>query len=163
MQIKNAEQLFERQISLLSNVEEQLARALPRWVEAADRKALIKALNGQLEESQAQMQRLEKAVEKLENIRLKQVKDHIFSALIEDTDATVESTEQGTVRDAALIGAIRKIQHYEIVEYDNLRVLAKHLGFSNARDILKETAHEKQFADEKLKNLAKKKINPVAG
>ena len=162
MQIKNAEHLFERQLSLINNVEEQLSKALPRWAEATDRKALTKALNRHAEETQGQMERLERAAEKIEGIRLKRIKDHAFAALVDDTDEIIESTEEGAVRDAALIGAVRKIEHYEIAAYGTLRVLAKQLGYSKVRDILKETLDEEKAADDKLNELLKKKIKPVA-
>lgn len=163
MQIKSAEHLFERQMSLINNVEEQLSKALPRWAEATDRKALTKVLNRHAQETQGQLERLERANEKIEGIRLKQIKDSAFAALVKDTDDIIESTEEGTVRDAAIIGAVRKVEHYEIAAYGTLRALAKQLGYSKVRDILKETLAEEKAADEKLYELLKKKINAVAG
>ncbi len=163
MQIKSAEHLFERQMSLINNVEEQLSKALPRWAEATARKALTKALNRHAQETQGQLERLERAAEKIEGIRLKQIKDSAFAALVKDTDDIIESTEEGAVRDAAIIGAVRKIEHYEIAAYGTLRALAKQLGYSKVRDILKETLAEEKAADEELNELLKKKINAVAG
>ncbi|WP_022869839.1 YciE/YciF ferroxidase family protein [Yaniella halotolerans] len=162
MHIKNAEHLFERQLSLINSVEEQLSKALPRWAEAVDRKALAKALNRHAEETQGQLERLERAAEKIDDLRIKRIKDNAFAALVEDTDDIIESTEEGPIRDAALIGAVRKIEHYEIAAYGTLRVLAKQLGYSKVRDLLKETLVEEKATDEKLTELLKKKIKPVA-
>lgn len=162
MHIKNAEHLFERQLSLINSVEEQLSKALPRWAEAVDRKALAKALNRHAEETQGQLERLERAAEKIDDLRIKRIKDNAFAALVEDTDDIIESTEEGPIRDAALIGALRKIEHYEIAAYGTLRALAKRLGYSKVRDLLKETLDEEKAADEKLHELLKKKINPAA-
>lgn len=161
MQITNAGHLFERQLSLLNSVEEQLSKALPRWAEAADRKALVKSLNRHAEKTQKQLERLERAAETLDDIRLKRIKDNALAALVDDTDDIVDSTEQGALGDVALIGAVRKIKHYEIATYGNVRALAKQLGYSKVRDILKESLDEEKAADEKLHELLKKKINPV--
>src|SRR5699024_5937061 len=162
MQVTNAEHLIERHHSQLKNEEHQLNKALPLWDEATERQAVTKALNRHAEETQGHMERLERATEKIESIRLKRIKDSAFAALVDDTDDIIASTEEGAVRDAALIGAVRKIEHYEIAAYGTLRVLAKQLGYSKVRDILKETLDEEQAADDKLHELLKKKINPAA-
>lgn len=162
MQIKNAKHLFERLLSLTSNAELQMTKSLPRLAEAADHKALVKAFESHLEETQGQLDRLEKAAEKIEGTRLMQLKDDPMATLIQDSDAIVENTEKGPVRDFALIGAARKIEHYEIAAYGTLRSLAKQLGYSEVRDILKVTLEEEEAADEKLKKLANKKIELTA-
>lgn len=161
MLIKNAEHLFERQISLLNNAEEQLTKSLPEWIEATDRKAVSKAFKHKLEATQEHMERLEKAIETVEDIRLKRLKDHAFAALVDDADETIETTAPGSIRDAAMLSVLRKIERYEIVAYESLRSLAKQLGYSKLRDILKETLTEKRATDDKFKELLKKKVNPV--
>lgn len=161
MQIKTLKELFERLVSFTANAEQQMAKALPRFAEAADRKSLRKAFETHLEETHEQLTRLEQAAENIEGIRLKQLKDTPMAALIEDTDAIIEHTVEGPIRDFALIGAARKIEHYEIAAYRALRSLAKELGYADLRDLLKETLEEEQAADEKLKKFSNKKIELV--
>ena len=158
MQISKAKQLFERLLSFTANAEQQMVNALPRFAEAAEHKSLRKAFENHLEETQGQLKRLEQAAENLEGIRLKQLKDVPLAALIQDSDAIIENTAPGPIRDFALIGAARKIEHYEIAAYRTLRSLAKELGYADLRALLKETLEEEQAADEKLKKLSNKKI-----
>src|SRR5699024_7477323 len=81
-------------------------------------------------------------------------------ALVDDTDDSIASTEEGAVRDAALIDAVRKIKHSEIAAYGTLRILAKQLGYTKVRYRLKQSLDEEQADDDKLHELLQQKSKP---
>lgn len=157
MKITNAEQFFERLLSLAANAERQMTRALPKLARAADNPDLVAAFEHHLEETESQLERLEQAADAVEGLRLKRVKDHAMAALIEDGEEMIESTDKGPLRDAALIGAAQKVEHYEIAAYGTICALADQLGYTKAKEILAET-----LADEKLTVLAEKDVNQQA-
>ncbi|EKI6142040.1 ferritin-like domain-containing protein, partial [Salmonella enterica] len=74
----------------------------------------------------------------------------------------IESTEKNEVRDAALIAAAQKVEHYEIASYGTLATLAGQLGYSKALKLLKETLDEEKQTDLKLTDLAVSNVNKSA-
>ncbi len=86
-----------------------------------------------------------------------------MESLIEEAQELIEATEKGAVRDAGLIGAAQKVEHYEIATYGTLCSLAEQLGYTEAKNILAETLKEEKSADDKLNMLAKENVNKKAG
>lgn len=84
-----------------------------------------------------------------------------MEGLIEEADEVIESTEKNEVRDAALIAAAQKVEHYEIASYGTLATLAEQLGYRKAAKLLKDTEEEKA-TDIKLTDLALNNVNKKA-
>ncbi|MEK8631128.1 DUF892 family protein, partial [Escherichia coli] len=82
--------------------------------------------------------------------------------LIEEANEVIESTEKNEVRDAALIAAAQKVEHYEIASYGTLATLAEQLGYRKAAKLLKETLEEEKATDIKLTDLAINNVNKKA-
>jgi ferritin-like metal-binding protein YciE len=81
-----------------------------------------------------------------------------MEGLVEEGQEQIEEIEAGPVRDAALIGAAQKVEHYEIASYGTLAALAKQLGQKDAMQLLLETLQEEKATDEKLSLLAEQGV-----
>ncbi|MGO2148821.1 MULTISPECIES: YciE/YciF ferroxidase family protein [Halomonas] len=163
MVIKNAKELFIHLLSDTNSAEKQITKALPKMARAADDPQLADAFKHHLEETQGQLERLEKVADSLSDIRIKRIKCHAMEGLIEEGQELIEATEKGPVRDAGLIGAAQKVEHYEIATYGTLCALAEQLGYTDAKNILAETLKEEKSTDDKLSKLAEANVNKKAG
>ncbi|KAF1020720.1 MAG: Protein YciF [Paracidovorax wautersii] len=154
MPIKTLQDLFIHELSDISNAEKQLTRALPRLARAADNPGLAAAFETHLEETRGQIERIDTLVEG-SDLRLKRVKCAAMEGLIEEARETLDEIGKGPVRDAALIAAAQRVEHYEIAVYGTLVALAKQLGQDEHARLLHETLVEEKATDEKLTTLAK--------
>lgn len=161
MAVKTLQDLFIHELSDIYSAEKQLTRALPKMARAADDPTLAEAFTAHLEETRGQVERIDQVVEKLD-VRLKRIKCAAMEGLVEEGKDVIDEVEKGPVRDAALIGAAQKVEHYEIASYGTLCVLAEQLGHRDAVKLLKETLAEEKATDEKLSMLALRKTNAKA-
>ncbi|HSX65346.1 MAG TPA: ferritin-like domain-containing protein, partial [Pseudoxanthomonas sp.] len=143
------------------SAEKQLTKALPRLARAATNPNLAAAFETHLEETNGQIERIDKVVELLE-IRLKRVKCAAMEGLVEEGKEIIDTIEKSPLRDAALIGGAQKVEHYEIAAYGTLAALAKQLGYKDALPLLLETLKEEKATDEKLTMLAEQGGNQQA-
>lgn len=153
MAIKNLQDLFVHELSDVHSAERQMAKALPRLARAAENPDLSAAFQMHLEETTAQIERLDQVVELLD-IRLKRIKCAAMEGLVEESKEVIDSIEKGPLRDAALIGGAQKVEHYEIASYGTLCALARQLGYDDAVKLLLLTLEEEKATDEKLTGLA---------
>lgn len=135
-----------------------MTRALPRLARAATTPELRQAFEQHLEETQGQIERIDRLVENSE-LRLKRVKCVAMEGLVEEGREQIDEIEKGAVLDAALIGAAQKVEHYEIATYGTLCALAKQLGLDEAAKLLDETLQEEKATDQKLSKLALQQVN----
>lgn len=154
MTIKTLEDLFIHDLSDVYSAEKQITRALPKMARAATDEKLVAAFQQHLEETQGQIERLDELVEKTEGVRIKRMKCHALEGLVEEAQEIIDSVEAGPVRDAGLIGAAQKVEHYEIATYGTLHALAIKLGYKQAARLLAETLKEEKATDEKLTLIA---------
>jgi len=138
--------------------EKALTKALPKMIKNATDEELIEALKGHLEVTKAQVTRIEEVFESIgEKARAK--KCLAMGGLIKEGEEIMESTEVGVVRDAGIISAGQKVEHYEIATYGTLCSFAKTLGEDEAAGLLAETLDEEKEADIKLSEIAESNIN----
>ncbi len=154
MSIKTLEDLFIHDLSDVYSAEKQISRALPKMARAASDEKLIEAFKTHLEETQGQIERLDQLVEATPEVRIKRLKCHAMEGLVEEAQELIDSVEKGIVRDAGLIGAAQKVEHYEIATYGTLRAMAIKLGYKEAARLLEETLNEEKATDEKLTLIA---------
>lgn len=157
MAIKTLEDLFIHDLSDVYSAEKQITRALPKMARAATDEKLVAAFQQHLEETHGQIERLDQLVEKTDGVRIKRMKCHALEGLVEEAQEIIESVEAGPVRDAGLIGAAQKVEHYEIAAYGTLHALALQLGYKDAAKLLAETLQEEKDTDKKLTVIADKK------
>jgi ferritin-like metal-binding protein YciE len=150
---KTISDLFMHELSDAYSAEKQMTRSLPKMARAATDPQLREAFETHLEETQAQVQRIDQVVEVL-GAKLKRVKCQAMEGLIEEGKDLIELIDKGPVLDAALIGSAQKVEHYEIASYTTLCLLAEKLGHTEAVTLLKESLAEEQATDQKLSTLA---------
>lgn len=161
MAIKTMEDLFIHELSDIYSAEKQMAKALPRLARASENPDLEAAFTAHLEETQGQIERIDKVVELLD-IKLKRMKCAAMEGLVEEGKEVIDAIAKGPLRDAALIGGAQKSEHYEIASYGTLCELGKQLGYTDAVKHLKETLAEEKATDEKLTLLAQSGANAKA-
>ena len=130
------EQLFLTQLKNFYGAENQIAASLPRMIGAANSEKLKNVLASHLEMTRNQVSLLEKVFESLGEVPGGQAGPAIEGLLKEDEDVITASGPGDHVRDAALIIAARKINHYEMACYGSLATLAGELGDKEAEALL---------------------------
>lgn len=156
MKVKTLLDLFIHDLSDVYSAEKQITRALPKMIRAASEPKLKEAFQHHLEETQGQIERLDQLVEAHEEVRIVRMKCHALEGLSEEAQELIEATEPGPVRDAGLIGAAQKVEHYEIATYGTLIALAIKLQLGEASSLLKETLDEEKNTDHKLTSIAER-------
>jgi len=162
MQIKTIEDLFLHLLSDTYSAEKQLTRALPKLARAAENPALAEAFNSHLEETPGHVERIDQVVDSIPELRIKRMKCVAMEGLIEEGQEVIDGVDKGAVRDAGLIAAAQKVEHYEIAAYGTLCTLADMLGYQDAKKLLGQTLEEEKSADNTLSALAESGINQSA-
>ncbi len=153
MPVKSLSDLFIHELSDTYSAEKQMTRSLPKLARAATDEGLASAFETHLEETRGQVERIEQIAELLQ-IKIKRIKCDGMAGLVEEGDSLIDEIQKGPVLDAALIGAARKVEHYEIAGYESLCTLAKKLGHTEAVALLEASLAEETATDSKLSALA---------
>lgn len=156
-----AEGLKELYIDCLKDIywaEKALTKALPKMAKNATNENLRSALEEHLTVTEEQISRLEKVFELIGKKAVAK-KCEAMDGLIKEGQDIMESTEPGAVRDAGIIAASQKIEHYEIATYGTICAFAKTLGQDEAAALLTETLNEEKEADTTLTEAAYNTIN----
>ncbi|MGE5421047.1 MAG: ferritin-like domain-containing protein [Chloroflexota bacterium] len=151
-------ELLEDQLKDAYWAEKAITRAMPDIVEKVNSQELVDALTEHIEETMQQVTRLENVFEILD-LRAEAEKCEAMEGLIEEAEDIIDELEEGPVRDAGIIAAAQKIEHYEIATYGTLRAFANILGEYEAASLLEETLEQEKEADQKLTDLAESIIN----
>lgn len=161
MALETLHDLLIMELKDLYNAEKQLVRALPRMAKNATSEALQEAFEDHLEETRGQVERIEQVCELLE-ARPSGKKCRGMEGLIEEGKEIFDEEADDMVRDAALILAAQKIEHYEIAAYATAITWAELLGEEEVASLLRETLAEEEGADEKLNEIAEGEVNEAA-
>lgn len=150
-------ELFLEQIRDLYSAEQQLTKALPQMAEAAHDPALKKGFKVHFKETQGHVKRLEKIFKKLdEDPSGKTCK--AMEGLVKEGKETINEDASPAVKDAALIAAAQRVEHYEIAGYGTVKTYAALMGHREAAQLLALTLKEEGATDKKL-TTASKKVN----
>jgi ferritin-like metal-binding protein YciE len=150
--------LFIHELKDLYSAESQLIEAIPMMAEAASTKKLKEAFRSHLDETKKQRQRLEKIGEMM-GVDMKGETCEGMKGLIKEGESIIKAKAEGDIKDAALITAAQKVEHYEIAGYGTAVHYADLLQESEISDILAETLDEEKSTDSKLNRLAKQSVN----
>lgn len=153
--------LFVDELKDIYFAEKALVTAIPKMIKNATAPELVKALTGHLEQTKKHVTRLEN-VFSLVGEKPQAKKCEAIVGLIKEAEEIMGATEKGMVRDAGIILAGQKVEHYEIATYGTLRTFATTLGENDAATILDETLSEEKSADEKLTEIAMAFVNDEA-
>jgi ferritin-like metal-binding protein YciE len=160
MSVESLEELFLDELKDLYSAEKQITRALPKLVKAATAPKLKEAFQSHLEETNGQIERLETIFEMLKKKGTGKTCEGMKGVLSEGAEV-VEETKKGDLRDAGLITAAQRVEHYEMAGYGGVREYAKLLGRREIMALLDETLQEEEAADKKLTQIAKE-VNAAA-
>jgi ferritin-like metal-binding protein YciE len=138
--------------------EKAITKAMPEMVERVSSQELTDALTEHMEITAQQITRLEDVFEII-GVKAEGEKCEAMEGIIEEAEDIIEELEEGPVRDAGIIAAAQKIEHYEIATYGSLRSFANTLGEFEAASLLEETLEEEKESDQKLTDIAESIIN----
>lgn len=161
MKIMTLADLYLNQLQDMHSSERQTLKALPKMVKAADHKRLKAVFTKHLAETKEQVARLDRILEDLDKSAGRKVCEATMG-LIEEGAGMIEAEADEDVRDAGLICAAQKLEHYEIASYGCLRTFASLLGRDADVKLLDKTLNEEKSADQALTELAMSVINTGA-
>jgi ferritin-like metal-binding protein YciE len=156
--MKTLEDLLAHEMKDLYSAEKQITKALPKMIKGCTNEDLRQALENHLEETEHQILRLEECMGQL-GIPTRGAKCAAMEGLIEEGEEILEADMESTVRDAAIIAACQRVEHYEMAGYGCARTFAKQLGNEEAASLLQHSLDEEKNADVKLTQLAMDHIN----
>jgi ferritin-like metal-binding protein YciE len=161
MKMKTLEDLFHHELKDLYSAEMQITKALPKMIKAVTSADLQQALQSHLEETEHQIARLDEVLGKIE-LSAWGAKCKAMEGLIEEGEDILKADMDDMVRDAAIIAACQRVEHYEMAGYGCARTFAKQLGDEEAASLLQHSLDEEKAADVKLTQLATEHINSEA-
>lgn len=155
-------QFFLEELKDIYWAEKHLVKALPKLQKAANSPELKKAFEKHTQETQVHIETAEKIFELLgEKVQGK--KCEAMEGLLEEANSIISDTARdGMVRDAGLILAAQKVEHYEIATYGTLRTFAEKMGHKEVKDLLQQTLDNEKLTDVALTEIAVHSINEQA-
>ncbi len=153
MQFDSLQDVLAEQLGDLRSAEQQLIEALPKLARAANADELREAFEHHLNETRDHLQRLEDIIPTVGfPVPVEECK--AMKGLVAEGSEAIEATGDPTAKDAALIAAAQRVEHYEIAAYGTARTLADELGLDEAKDALDQTLDEESNADKLLTKIA---------
>jgi ferritin-like metal-binding protein YciE len=159
-QMKDLRALYINQVRLMLSAEQQIVRALPRMIEKSNDNELREAFRSHLRETENHVTRIEGILHH-STAETGEEKCKVVAALVDEAEEMIQDSADITVRDAALIAAAQRVEHYEIAAYGTLRHFAQVMGLEGDVEILNQTIQEEGHADHLLSAIADR-INPAA-
>ena len=157
MKLKSLEDLLLHELKDLFSAENQLVKALPKMAKAATNEELKAGFEEHLEQTKGHVERLEEIADMLGK-KLTGHKCKAMEGLVEEGGELISEDAADAIRDAGLIGAAQRVEHYEIAGYGTARALALHLGHEEIAELLEQTLDEEKETDRKLTELAETAI-----
>ena len=158
MKLSTLEDLFVEELRDLYSAESQILKALPKMAKASSAKELKAAFEKHLGQTETHVERLEQIFEAMgKSPKGKKCKG--MEGLLEEGGEMISEDAEPAVKDAGLIAAAQRVEHYEIAVYGTVSRYAKMLGHTAAEKLLRETLGEEGATDKALTALAEKSIN----
>lgn len=145
--------LFEEELRDLYSAEQMIVKALPKMADAASSSDLRRAFEHHLEETRRHVERLAAIFER-QSITGKTKKCEGMEGILKEGAELLQAKAEPEVKDAGLIGAAQKAEHYEMAGYGTVRTFAEQLGEQEIASMLQETLNEEGAADKKLTQIA---------
>jgi ferritin-like metal-binding protein YciE len=161
MELESLKDLYIHELKDLYSAEKQLTKALPKMAKAATNEELATGFEEHLEQTEEHVNRLEQIL-KSHDETTRGPKCKGMEGLIEEGSEIIEEDAEDEVRDAGLISAAQRVEHYEIAGYGCARTYAELLGDKRGAQLLQKTLDEEGETDKKLTKLAKATINLAA-
>jgi ferritin-like metal-binding protein YciE len=161
MPLATMKDLLVDELSDLYSAEKQLVKALPKVAKAVASPRLKKAITDHLEQTKGHVERLEQAFNTL-GVKAKRKACKGMAGLLEEGDEMCNEDGDDAVRDAGIIGAAQRVEHYEMAAYGCAIAFARNLGEDQVAELLSNTLAEEEAADKKLTSIAEKEVNEAA-
>lgn len=161
MALDTMQELLCEELRDIYNAEQQLVKALPKLAGVATTPSLQDALQDHLVETEGHVRRLEQVFEVLGH-KAAGKKCKGMEGLLEEGAEMAEQTGSELVRDAGIISAAQRVEHYEIAAYGCAITHARVLGLEEVADLLEQTLAEEKLADERLSTIADQEVNGSA-
>lgn len=158
MELETLRDLYVHELKDLYSAEKQIIKALPKMVKAATNRQLSSAFNQHLEQTKRQAKRLEDILAS-HNESTRGPKCQGMEGVLKESDEMIGEDAEDEVRDAGLIAAAQRVEHYEMAGYGCARTYAELLGDKKGARLLDTTLREEEATDLKLTKLAKSVIN----
>jgi ferritin-like metal-binding protein YciE len=161
MAVSTFEELSLEGLRDIYDAEHQITEALPKMAEAASSTKLRKAFETHLEQTQNHIKRLDSVFEQM-GTKAERKTCLAAKGLIAEGAQHMKETAAGPIRDAAMIEAAQKVEHYEMAAYGTARTYAQLAGNTAAASLLEETLNEEEETDRLLTEIAESVVNPKA-
>jgi ferritin-like metal-binding protein YciE len=158
MNLNSLHNLYVLELHTVYDAEQQIIKALPKMADAASSAELKKAFQTHRDETQLHINRLEEIFE-MHGESPKGTKCLGIEGIIKEGNELLKAHADTAVRDAALISAAQRVEHFEIALYGCLRTWAEQLGFERAAQVLQTTLREEEEADRLLTSIAQSRVN----
>ena len=155
------QELLVDELQDLYDAEKQLVRALPKMAKAASDEELANAFREHLEVTKGQVQRIEQVFEQLET-RAKSKPCKGMKGIVDEGNEMMQEGLDDALLDSAMVGAGRKVEHYEMMGYESVSSLAKQIGRSDVAEMLQETLREEMQADKMLAQISKRLLKEAS-
>jgi len=153
--------LFVDELKDIYWAEKTMVKSIPKMSKKATDENLVEALDKHLSETEEQVKRIEDVFQILA-MKPQAKKCPAMAGLVEEAEEIMAETEEGVIRDAGIISAAQKIEHYEIASYGTLIAFANKLNLSKVKDLLQATLDEEKKADHSLTDIAESSMNEEA-
>lgn len=161
MQLNSLTDVLYHELKDLYSAEKQLVEALPKMTEAAQAAELKRAFEEHLRLTEEHRERLERVGQQL-GVDLSGETCEAMKGLIKESEKLIREAQPSDARDAALIAAAQRVEHYEMAAYGAARTYARTLGHADVASTLQKTLDEEGDADKVLTKLAEARINQEA-
>ena len=155
MKTSTLQDLLIDEIRDLYDAEKQLIRAIPKMAKASSDSELGDAFRQHLEQTKEQASRLEQVFESM-GMKAKSKPCRAMKGLVEEGQEVMGEEMEDALMDCALVGAARRVEHYEMAGYDSARAMAQALGLKDAMQLLQETLNEETQTDKRLTQIGKR-------
>ena len=156
--LNNLDDLFTHELKDLYSAEQQILKALPEMAKATSHAELRTAFEEHEQMTRDQVMRLETIADEL-GVDIKGHKCVGMEGIIKEGKEVISANADESARDAALIGAAQRVEHYEIAGYGTARTYARMLGHSRAAELLQTTLEEEGTTDHRLTRIAEGMVN----
>jgi ferritin-like metal-binding protein YciE len=154
MKLESLEELLINELQDLYSAETMLIKALPKMAQKASSPQLKTAFESHLQQTEGQKRRLDQIFDELRDIDREDKKCKGLEGIIKEGEEFIKADAEPEVRDAGLISAAQRVEHYEIAAYGTVRTYAQLLGRNNWAQLLQQTLDEEKQTDQKLNDLA---------
>lgn len=151
--LDNLRKLYVDQIQQLHSAEKQITEALPKMIEKSTEPQLKQALDTHLQETRGHVARLEQILQTATG-SVESKKNKGIAALIGEGEDIITDATDDSVRDAGIIAAAQRVEHYEMASYGTVRTFAEILGLTEQADLLDQTLNEEKHADAVLTQIS---------